>query len=167
MALCYIGLGSNLRGPERQLRQAISHLRKLPHTIIHAQSSIYLSKPCGVRSQPTFFNMVIALQTSLPATDLLRHCQAIEKKQMRVHKKHWGARTLDIDIILYDHKKIQTPKLKLPHPEMLKRDFVLVPLLEIAPETRLPNGLLLSNCLSQTTTYLLKTVTQNKPLNTY
>jgi 2-amino-4-hydroxy-6-hydroxymethyldihydropteridine diphosphokinase len=131
MVDCYLGLGSNLRGPKRQLNQAIASLRTLPRSIIKKQSRVYRSLPMGVRAQPNYCNQVIAIQTTLPALALLRHCQSIEKKQQRIRKRHWGARTLDIDILLYGHQQICTRDLTIPHPRMLERDFVLIPLLEI------------------------------------
>lgn len=131
MVDCYLGLGSNLRGPKRQLNQAIAALRALPRSTIKKKSSVYRSVPMGVRAQPNYCNQVIAIQTTLPAHALLHHCQAIEKKQQRIRKRHWGARTLDIDILLYGSQMIHTRDLTIPHPQMLKRDFVLIPLLEV------------------------------------
>ena len=148
MARCYLGLGSNLRVPKRQLQRAIEALRKLPGTTIIQKSNIYSSKPLGVRAQPTYCNMVIAIQTSLPAINLLRYCQAIENKQQRTRKRHWGSRTLDIDVLLYGSKVIRSHDLTVPHPHMLTRDFVLIPLLEIAPTARLPNQQLINNYLT-------------------
>ena len=155
MTLCYLGLGSNLHSPVRQLRQAIASLGKLPRSAIVRASKIHVSNPLGVRSQPIYFNLVIAIQTSLSAIQLLHHCQAIENKQQRVHKQHWGARTLDIDILLYNKKTINTPSLTIPHPQMLKRDFVLVPLLEIAPMVCLPNNHLISPYLASCDRYIV------------
>lgn len=147
MTQCYLGLGSNLQAPKRQLRQAIASLRKLPHSTITGQSSIYLSKPLGVRAQPSYYNMVVSIHTLLPPKRLLHHCQLIEKKQQRICKRHWGARTIDIDILLYGNKAINLNELTIPHPHMLTRDFVLIPLVEIAPFSRLPNGQLINTYL--------------------
>jgi len=148
MTRCYLGLGSNLRAPKRQLHQGIEALRKLPKTTIVQISKGYSSKPLGVRAQPNYCNMVIAIQTLLPPRRLLRHCQLIENKQQRTRKKHWGARTLDIDIVLYGNKIIQRHDLVIPHPHMLTRDFVIMPLLEIEPQARLPNGQLINAYLT-------------------
>ena len=137
---CYLGLGSNLQSPERQLRQALGKLRKIPRSAITNRSSLYLSHPCGVRSQPRYVNMVVAITTTLPPHQLLKQCQQIENKHHRIRKKHWGARTLDIDILLYGQRTIHTLDLTIPHPHMLCRDFVLVPLLEICPTECLPSG---------------------------
>ena len=147
MTCCYLGLGSNLRHPARQLRQAIVKLHKLPQSVILAISSIYCSQPCGIRAQPPYLNMVIMLNTSLSPHKLLRYCQLIETKHQRLRKTRWGARTLDIDLLLYGKQVIQSQELIIPHQEMLKRDFVIVPLVEIAPEARLPSGELIESYL--------------------
>lgn len=154
MTLCYLGLGSNLRSPERQLRRAIILLNKLPRSIIVAASKIHSSQPCGVRSQPPYCNMVISIQTSLSAPRLLNYCQRIENKHQRLRKERWGARTLDIDLLLYGDHCINSHNLTVPHPEMIYRDFVLVPLLEISPAARLPTGELLVSYLKHCETYL-------------
>lgn len=151
---CYLGLGSNLGTPQRQLRQALLSLASLPRSVIVAKSSIYTSKAYGLRAHPPYCNMVIEIFTSLSARDLLHYCQNIEKKHQRVRKKHWGSRTLDIDLLLYGECTIGQPDLKVPHPEMIKRDFVIVPLLEICPAAQLPNGNFLSSYLKYCETYL-------------
>lgn len=155
MTRCYLGLGSNLHSPLRQLRRAVDSIRKLPRTALVHVSKIYVSHPLGVHSQPNYFNLVVAIETSLPAIQLLRLCQAIEHKQHRVHKQHWGARTLDIDLLLYDKKTINTQTLTIPHPQMLKRDFVLVPLLDIAPKACLPDNQLIADYLTNCDRYLV------------
>ncbi len=154
MTRCYLGLGSNLNTPQRQLRQALMSLSKLPRSVIVAKSMIYSSKAYGVRSQPTFCNMVIAVDTTLSAQDLLYCCQRIEKIHQRVRKKRWGPRTLDIDLLLYSDCTIRQAGLKVPHPEMINRDFVLTPLLEIYPQAKLPNGDSLSSYLKHCETHL-------------
>lgn len=155
MIRCYLGLGSNLRSPERQLRQALAKLQKLPRTVITVVSSLYRSHPCGVRSQPRYFNMVVALHTSLSAQHLLTQCQRVENSQQRLRKKRWGARTIDIDLLLYGEQVIHQAGLTVPHPRMLERDFVLVPLLEISPTIKLPTGEPIASRLLQCEAYLL------------
>lgn len=155
MTLCYLGLGSNLRSPQRQLRQAITLLQKLPRTTMTNISSLYFSKPLGIRAQPHYCNLVIALHTTLSAIWLLRYCQSIEKKHQRVRKERWGARTLDIDILLFGETTMNTLELVIPHPQMLNRDFVLTPLLEIAPDIRFPNGNHLGSYLKYCEEYLI------------
>ncbi|MFY7697272.1 MAG: 2-amino-4-hydroxy-6-hydroxymethyldihydropteridine diphosphokinase [Legionella sp.] len=154
MNVCYLGLGSNLRVPQRQLRKAVFALRKTPHSRVTKVSTIYFSEPYGMRGQPTYCNMAIELATTLPPIFLLSYCQRIEHEQLRVRKKHWGSRTLDIDILLYADRLINLPNLIVPHPQMLKRDFVLKPLLEIAPNIRHPNGNRLDTYLSQCATHI-------------
>ena len=155
MTLCYLGLGSNLRVPQRQLRQSIGLLNKLPKSVITKISKVYNSRPWGVRSQPHYCNMVIALRTSLSAHQLLRYCKRIEQKNHRIQKKHWGARTIDIDLLLYGEHVINNNELIVPHPHMLHRDFVLVPLLEIAPQAHLPSGEPIMPYLKRCESYIL------------
>ncbi len=155
MTTCYLGLGSNLRSPERQIRQAVNELHQLPRSLITQVSSLYFSKPSGARAQPTYCNMVVELHTSLPARVLLRLCQQIENRHQRLRKKRWGARTLDIDVLLYGEKRINNKDLVVPHPQMTHRDFVLQPLLEIAPTARLPAGELLVSYLKDCAVHLL------------
>lgn len=155
MTRCYLGLGSNLHSPIRQLNRAVASIRKLPRSALVQVSKIYISHPLGVRSQPNYFNLVLAIQTSLPAIQLLRLCQAIEQRQQRIHKQHWGARTLDIDLLLYDKKTMNTHALTIPHPQMLKRDFVLVPLLDIDPKACLPDNHLIVDYLTNCDRYLV------------
>lgn len=155
MMRSYLGLGSNLRAPTRQLRQAIAMLRKLPKSNIVKLSSIYSSKPLGVRAQPAYRNMVVAINTSLSPRRLLGYCQAIEKKQQRIRKLHWGSRTIDIDILLYGNQIIDSHHLLIPHPHMLTRDFVLVPLLEISPLAQLPDGNMVNSYLKYCETHVI------------
>ena len=154
MTACYLGLGSNLRSPERQLRQAINKLQKLPRSVVTKISSLYFSKPCGIRHQPPYCNMVIGIHTSLTAKDLLNQCHRIEKNQQRGRKRRWGARTLDIDLLLYGEHVINTADLIIPHPRMTQRDFVLAPLLEIAPSVMLPSGEPIASFLANCETFL-------------
>ena len=140
MPICYLGLGSNLKSPKRQLQIAINSLNRIKNTSIIDISSIYFNPPKGVKSQPMFYNLVLSIKTSLNPHALLYFCQKIEEMQCRVRKKKWGARTIDIDILLYGDKEIKTKSLLIPHPYMLERDFVLIPLLEISPNISLPNG---------------------------
>ena len=132
MTLCYLGLGSNLNNPERQIRRAIDSLRKLPSSNVVKVARFYRSKAFGRKAQPDYCNTVIAMNTALRPDQLLWYCQKVERQQGRIRKEHWGARTLDIDVLLFGSQKINSFKLKLPHPRLHQRDFVMVPLLEIA-----------------------------------
>ena len=137
MPHCYLGLGSNLDSPERQLRRAIAALGKLPYSHITQVASFYHSKAWGRKAQPDYCNTVLALKTRLSPEQLLYYCQKIESQQGRIRKVRWGARTLDIDILFYDSQKINSPTLQIPHPRLHERDFVLLPLREIAPNSNL------------------------------
>ncbi len=147
MINCYLGLGSNLEHPKKQLQSAIKALHKVPSSRLSKVSSFYQSKPAGGLIQPMYYNAVALLETHLPAHILLKHCQSIEKQQKRVRLKRFNARTLDIDILLYGTQTIQTENLSIPHPRLHLRDFVLVPLLEIWPEAILPNQMKLDTQL--------------------
>lgn len=149
-ALCYIALGSNLDNPQQQIERAVAAIEALAHCHISAQSPRYQTAPIGPGNQPDYINAVIALETGLQPTELLDALQAIENAQGRVRQQRWGARTLDLDILLYDQQVINTDRLTVPHPELGKRSFVLYPLADICPELVLPNGnplkQLLENC---------------------
>lgn len=140
MALVYLALGSNLNMPRRQLSQAFRNLNKLPRTCVYKYSNIYLTKPWGVKAQSNYFNVVVAIKTQLSPYILFSFCKKIEQKQRRIHKKIWGSRSIDIDILLYDQIIFQRRKLTIPHPQIMNRDFVIVPLLELSPKQCLPNG---------------------------
>lgn len=137
----YLGLGSNLAYPHRQLIRAITALRALPRTQCIAFAPIMRSKAWGgLKAQPDYYNTVVLIQTALSPLALLRHCQKIESKQGRVRKIHWGARTLDIDILLYANRTMNTATLTIPHPYISQREFVKIPLLDLTPNIHLPNG---------------------------
>jgi len=140
MIRCYLALGSNLKTPQRQLHQAINALRKLPDCQLIKVASLYSNTAWGRKVQPSFYNTVVELHTRLTPQQLLFQCQKIEKKHGRYRRIKWGARTLDIDVLLFGNRKISQPHLVIPHPHMLKRDFVLIPLLEIAPGLTMPDG---------------------------
>jgi 2-amino-4-hydroxy-6-hydroxymethyldihydropteridine diphosphokinase len=136
----YIGLGSNLNNPPQQIRQAIAAIAQLPQTTLIATSSFYETPPLGPKDQPDFVNAAIAIDTQLEAHTLFEQLQAIEIQQGRVKTRHWGERTIDLDLLLYGNECIHTDNLKVPHPGLKKRNFVLIPLLEIAPDLILPDG---------------------------
>lgn len=134
----YIGLGSNLSSPTSQLQNALDSITQLASTEVTQISSFYGSKPQGPQDQPDFVNAVCKISTQLSAFDLLSALQTIEKRQGRVKKRHWGERVIDLDILLYGDEIIQTQQLTVPHSEMHLRDFVLIPLAEIAPNLVIP-----------------------------
>ncbi|GJJ79624.1 2-amino-4-hydroxy-6-hydroxymethyldihydropteridine pyrophosphokinase [Pasteurella canis] len=145
----YIALGSNLSTPIAQLNTALKALNQLPHTVLIKSSSFYQSKPLGPQDQPDYVNAVAYLQTDLPAFKLLDYLQQIENTQGRIRLRRWGERTLDLDILLYDNEIIQTERLTIPHYDMHNREFVIVPLFEIAPTLVLPNKIRLTDLVQQ------------------
>ncbi|MBT7950610.1 MAG: 2-amino-4-hydroxy-6-hydroxymethyldihydropteridine diphosphokinase [Gammaproteobacteria bacterium] len=149
MVPCFIGLGSNLEQPRQQLVRAFSELALLTSSKLITKSSLYISKPLGPQDQPDYINAVAELETSLPALTLLSSMQAIESEHQRVRTEHWGPRTLDLDLLLYGQETISVEQLKVPHPEMVRRNFVLYPLFEIAPDLNIPGLGSLKNLLTK------------------
>lgn len=136
--LAYIGLGSNLSNPQMQLVQAMSAMAALPACRDLKTSSFYRSRPMGPQDQPEYLNAVASLETNLAPEALLDALQAIEKAQGRVRDERWGARTLDLDILLYGDELISSDRLTIPHPGLPEREFVLYPLYELAPDLVIP-----------------------------
>ncbi|EFE96227.1 2-amino-4-hydroxy-6-hydroxymethyldihydropteridine diphosphokinase [Serratia odorifera] len=146
----YIALGSNLAQPLQQVNTALEALAHIPRTQLIACSSFYRTKPLGPQNQPDFLNAVVAVDTRLPAEQLLDHTQAIERNQGRVRKdERWGPRTLDLDMLLYGDRVINTDRLTVPHYGLKEREFMLYPLAEIAPDLILPDGEALADCLKR------------------
>jgi len=136
--LAYIGLGSNLNNPKQQIKDALIALNQTQDIEVVGLSSLYQSKPVDNSNQPDYLNAVCKINTHLTALELLYVCQEIEEKQHRVREKKWGARTIDLDIIIYGAQVIASKQLVVPHPEMMNRHFVLVPLHEIEPDLKVP-----------------------------
>lgn len=135
----YIGLGANLEEPQQQLETALGALHRLPGSRVVKRSSFYRSKPMGPAEQPDYINAVAELETTLAPPALLLALQGIEQAQGRDRSgQRWGARTLDLDLLLYADEIIHTDSLQVPHPGLAERDFVLVPLAEIAPDVVIP-----------------------------
>lgn len=135
----YIGIGSNLTEPRKQVELAVSRLGAITNSWMHAISPFYRSAPVGVPGQDDYINAVAHLVTELAAEPLLDALQAIERAQGRVRDgTRWGPRTLDLDILLYNDEFIRTRRLTVPHPEMVNRAFVLEPLHAIAPKLSIP-----------------------------
>jgi|TARA_B110000503_G_scaffold100357_1_gene150161 2-amino-4-hydroxy-6-hydroxymethyldihydropteridine diphosphokinase len=149
MVNAYIGLGSNLDNPKGHVKQALEELRNLPQSQLRLASKLYLSKPVGPQDQDDFINAVVLLVTALEPLALLDELQAIEQQHQRVRERHWGPRTLDLDLLLFGDQRIQHPRLTVPHAELSKRDFVIGPLLELCPELVLPDGTLVQELLQQ------------------
>lgn len=141
--VAWLGLGANLGDPEATLRQAVYDLRQLSQSRLLRLSSLYQSSPEGPEGQPDYLNAVAVLETALTPHGLLQALHAIENRHGRERQIRWGARTLDLDILLYSNDIIHTPDLIIPHAEIRHRNFVLQPLLEIWPDATLPDGELL------------------------
>ncbi|WP_374260507.1 2-amino-4-hydroxy-6-hydroxymethyldihydropteridine diphosphokinase [Zoogloea sp.] len=134
----YVALGANIGEPVRHLRAAVADLASLPDTVVVARSSLYRSAPVGLLDQPDFINAVVAIDTALAPIPLLRALLAIEAHHGRVRSVPNAPRTLDLDLLLHGEVHLDSPELTLPHPRMHERAFVLLPLLEIAPDVALP-----------------------------
>lgn len=149
----FVGLGSNLDGPETQLRTAVRDLHGIAQTRVLRCSSLYRSAPMGPADQPDYVNAAVSLSTHLDPFALLAQLQEIENRHGRVRPSppqdsstsikqqanlRWGPRTLDLDLLLYDDRVIATETLTIPHPGVHQRDFVLIPLQEIAPQQVIP-----------------------------
>ena len=135
---CYVGLGSNLTNdlgsPVEHLQQAVAAMQKQQQIRAVRVSSYYASAPMGPQDQPDFINAVVGFETTLTAFELLNFCQALELQAKRERVRHWGERSLDVDILLYGDAQISEPQLTVPHAGLPERNFVLIPLRELAPE---------------------------------
>lgn len=141
MANVYIGLGSNLENPALQIRNAVKAIKVIESTVMLSISSLYYSRPMGPQDQPDYMNAVAELTTSLSPIALLDALQKIESDAGRIRKDNqWGARILDLDILLFENKVIDSQRLIVPHYGLKEREFVLIPLHEIAPQLHLPDG---------------------------
>ena len=137
MAIAYIALGSNLGDKEKNLRRALLLLTQQGVEVVRV-SSFLSTEPYGVTDQPQFLNAVACVRTSLTPLALLDVLLATELAMGRVRLRHWGERNIDLDLLLYEDVVLDLPRLHLPHPDMQNRDFVLLPLAEIAPELKHP-----------------------------
>lgn len=145
----YIGLGSNLNDPIEQVREALKALDSLDDCAVECCSPLYWSTAVGPGDQADYLNGVVRLQTRLSPHALLNRLRNIEDAQGRTREIRWGARTLDLDLLLYDDIVIDRKDLTIPHPRLHKRNFVVYPLYDIAPTLRLPDGRALSELIEQ------------------
>jgi 2-amino-4-hydroxy-6-hydroxymethyldihydropteridine diphosphokinase len=140
--MVYIGLGSNLKHPRRQVARAMAQLKRLPRSRLVAASRNYVSAPVGcTQPQPDYVNAVAALRTSLAPSALLRHMHTIERRHGRTRDaqgKRNTARTLDLDLLAFGRRQVKRQHLTLPHPRMHERAFVLKPLIDVAPAAVVP-----------------------------
>lgn len=134
--LAYVALGSNLGDRAAHLADARARLAALPDTTLVAESSIEETAPLGGREQPPYLNQMVLLETGLTPHALLRRCQAIEAARGRTRSGRWSSRTLDLDIVKYGDRRIETPDLVVPHPELPNRDFWTRELAELESHAR-------------------------------
>ena len=132
--IAYLGLGANLDDPRRQLSEALERLNMAEEVEVTRVSTFYRNPPLGPANQPWYVNAAARVRTRLGPEELLRLLQQVEAALGRVRGEHWGPRRLDLDLLLYNGEVIFAPNLVVPHPEMHRRSFVLVPLAEIAPQ---------------------------------
>lgn len=144
----FIALGSNLEQPVKQLAQAVSALDRLPDTHLLRASQMYANPPMGPQDQPDYVNAVALITTGLTPNTLLEALKGLEHAAGRLSTRVWGARVLDLDILTYGDRILNTTILTIPHPGIAERRFVLAPWHEIAPDTRLPDGRRIAELLS-------------------
>lgn len=135
----YIGIGSNLDNPVAQVLEAVEELEMIPDTILAERSTLYSARPMGPEDQPDYVNAVVAMDTLLSADELHKALIKIEDLQGRVREgEKWGPRIIDLDLLLYGNSTIDTATLTVPHPGMHERDFVIIPLEEVAGNLKIP-----------------------------
>ncbi|MGI9292852.1 MAG: 2-amino-4-hydroxy-6-hydroxymethyldihydropteridine diphosphokinase [Pseudomonadales bacterium] len=144
----YVGLGSNLNKPLKRVRQALEAFNNLEDCAVERCSPLYWSIAVGPGDQPDYLNGVVHLQTRLSPIALLSASRNIENAQGRTREVRWGARTLDLDLLLYDDIVMNSKDLTIPHPHLHERNFVVYPLYDIAPALRLPDGRALSELVA-------------------
>jgi 2-amino-4-hydroxy-6-hydroxymethyldihydropteridine diphosphokinase len=135
----FLGLGSNLGDRLPNLQRAVDLLAATPGIAVVRSSRVYETTPIGP-PQPDFLNAVVEVETALEPGDLLAACSDVERELHRVRGIHWGPRTIDVDLLTYGDRVVETNELIVPHPRMHERAFVLVPLLELAEDPPLPGG---------------------------
>lgn len=145
----FIALGSNLEHPLEQVQSALTALGTIESSSLIAVSSWYRSCAVGPGDQPDYINGAAEIQTTLGSIQLLDAIQTIENQHGRKRSIRWGARTLDLDILLYGNQTMDTERLQVPHPRLVERNFVLYPLAELAPELTLPDGSIVSALAQQ------------------
>lgn len=134
----YVGLGSNLGDREKLLNQAIARIGENPLITISRVSSVFETEPWGREDQPEFLNQVIEINTEMQPQQLLEFLQQVEKTLGRERRERWTARSMDLDLLIFGDRIIDSKQLTLPHPELRNRRFVLEPLAELAPELKVP-----------------------------
>lgn len=140
MTAVFVGVGSNLDRPLKQLEQALSRIQRIPQSRFVRRSPMYWTPPWGDVDQPDFLNAVVEMSTELSPAVLLKALQQIEDAQGRERDsgRRWGPRSLDLDLLLYGRQIVDEPGLQVPHPRMTERAFVLLPLTELVPDIVIP-----------------------------
>ncbi len=136
-ALIFVAVGSNVE-PMDNIPRCLDELRNIPDSTLLAVSSWYRTSPWGIEDQPEFVNLVVGLESRLPPRELLRETQAIEARLGRVRAQRNGPRTIDLDILLFGDRILDEDDLRIPHPGLTLRDFMLIPLIELAPDAMHP-----------------------------
>lgn len=136
----WLGLGSNLGRRARMLADALAALEARKGLTLLEASSVYETDPVGITDQPPFLNMVARFRCELTPAELLEAVRAVERQLKRVRTVRWGPRTIDVDVLLLGDLRVATDELTIPHPELTNRQFVLVPLAEVAPRLPLPGA---------------------------
>ena len=138
--VAFLGLGSNLGDRLTNLQTAVDALQGEPGLRVIASSRVWETVPVGGPPQPDYLNAVLRVETELSARDLLDIARRVESRLGRVRKERWGARAIDVDVLLFDEEVIAEPDLEVPHPRLSQRAFVVLPLLELEPDPVLPDG---------------------------
>lgn len=149
MATAYVGIGANLDDAAARVEDALASLETIPGTRLVKRSSLYRTEPQGYRAQPDFVNAVAELETALAPGELLGRLHDLEARAGRARSFRNAPRTLDLDLLLYAGQRIDEPALAVPHPRMHERAFVLVPLVEIAPDVEIPGAGRAHDCLAR------------------
>lgn len=158
MAIAYLSLGANLGDRKAMLEAALRRLEASGQLRVVTASSVYETEPIGYAEQPWFYNLAAEIETDLDPDELLTLTKQVERELNRTREIHWGPRTIDIDILLYDDLVTNGNRLTLPHPEMVGRRFVLEPLVEIAPDLKLPDGRRIADLLPSVSTQEVRKV---------
>lgn len=138
MATVYVSLGSNLGDRLKSIKRALTEIEESPRVLVNKLSPVYETQPVGPQNQSWFLNQVIEIQTSLDPGSLLEFLSAIENHMGRKREVESGSRNIDLDILLYEDRIVDTDRLVIPHPRMHQRKFVLIPLSQIAPDVYHP-----------------------------
>lgn len=153
-----IGLGANLGDPVDQIERAVEAIDSLPLCRVRAVSGLYANPPIGPQDQPDYINAVAEIETALAPDALLRALKGLERAAGRSYTRHWGERMLDLDILAFGNRELNGAELTIPHPEIVRRHFVLAPWLEIRPEASLPDGSRLAGYLDAVSDHPLRFV---------